>query len=120
MTAAACQEKISAGSGMWGSTAPQMPAAERTRLADQIRRFYKGQNYQLVWLDGDRPAGRYQELIKVFNTANEQGLPTDLYHVTLENPTPESDVKTTATSFRYFFHLTGAGSIRARCNRCGR
>jgi len=124
MTAAACQEKSSAGSAapqpnaalqslVEGKAletligAPQMPAAERTRLADQIRRFYKGQNYQLVWLDGGRPAGRYQELITVLNTANEQGLPTDLYHVTLENPTPESDVKTTATFFRYFLHLTG-------------
>ena len=87
--------------------APDMPAAERTRLADQIRRFYKDQNYRLVWLDGDRPAGRYQELIKVLNSANEQGLPTDLYYVTLEQPTPESDVRTTATFFRYFFHLTG-------------
>lgn len=120
MTAAACQDRNSEPqpnaalqSLVEGKTlealiaAPEIPAAERTRLADQIRRFYKGQSYRLVWLDGDRPARRYQELIKVLNTANEQGLPTNLYHVTLENPTPESDVKTTAIFFRYFFHLTG-------------
>jgi murein L,D-transpeptidase YcbB/YkuD len=123
MTTAACQERGSAVSEPQPNaalqslveakslesliSAPEIPAAERARLVDQIRRFYKGQNYQLVWIDGDRPSGRYDQLVEVLNGADEQGLPAHLYRVTLESPTPQSDVKTTATFFRYFFHLTG-------------
>ncbi|HKY20824.1 MAG TPA: L,D-transpeptidase family protein [Vicinamibacterales bacterium] len=126
---AACQERGSAGSSWWGYsepqadpalqslvegktlealiTAPQMPVAERTRLADQTRRFYKRQNYQPTWIGGGRPSKRYQELIKVLSAAEEHGLPAHLYRVSAEDATPEHDVRTTATFFRYFTHLTG-------------
>src|SRR5687768_13019507 len=83
----ACQERGSgAGGGMWGASqpqpnaalqslvtgntlgtlvaGPQTPAAERTRLIDQLRRVYKDQNYQLIWIDGDRPSNRYREFVK--------------------------------------------------------
>ena len=39
---------------------PQMPAAERTRLVDQVRRVYKDLNYQLIWIDGESPSARYR------------------------------------------------------------
>jgi murein L,D-transpeptidase YcbB/YkuD len=83
-----------------------MTAAERTRIADQVRGFYKAQNYQLIWIDGDRPSKRYRELVTVLDAADEHGLPAELYKTSLENPTPELDVKTTAVFFRYFLHLT--------------
>jgi hypothetical protein len=97
---------------------PQMTAAERTRLADQVRRFYKAQAYQLVWIDGEHPSKHYQELVKVLGTANEHGLPPELYPAPIEQtdgksmaiPTeraPELDAKATASFFRYFLHLTG-------------
>src|SRR4051812_30196290 len=48
---------------------PDMTAAERTRLADQVKRFYKAENYQLMWIDGDRASKRYAELLNVLNAA---------------------------------------------------
>ncbi len=98
--------------------AAQMAPAEQARLADQVRRFYSNQNYKLIWIDGDRPSGRYRELAKVLDAADEHGLPAELYRISLEEPAGEStpisaerapqlDVKATASFFRYFLHLTG-------------
>ena len=93
----ACQERgVGAGGGMWGSSqpqpnaalqslvdgtsldavvaGPQMPAAERTRLVDQVRRVYKDLNYQLIWIDGDRPSSRYGQFVKVLDAADDSRL----------------------------------------------
>jgi murein L,D-transpeptidase YcbB/YkuD len=136
---AACQER-SAGAGGWGYSqpqpnaalqalidgktlsrlvsGPQMSAAENTRLTDQVRRVYKDQNYQLTWIDGDRPSGRYRELAKALDAAGEHGLPRELYAAPIEDPSesrikispeqaPELDTKITASFLRYFAHLSG-------------
>jgi murein L,D-transpeptidase YcbB/YkuD len=96
---------------------PQMPAAERTRMVDQVRRVYKDLNYQLVWIDGDRPSSRYGQLVKALDAAATHGLPGELYKAPIDDPSgsakisaeqaPELDVKTTAVFLRYFAHLTG-------------
>lgn len=118
ITAAACQERgkprpnpavLSLVEGRTLATVvagPQMTAAERTQIADQIRRFYRAQNYQLIWTHGDRPSKRYRELVNVLNGAGDHGLPAELYRTSLDNPSPELDVRTTATFFRFFLHLT--------------
>jgi len=130
---------VGAGGGMWGSSqprpnaalqslvdgtsleaavaSPQMPAAERTRMVDQVRRVYKDLNYQLVWIDGDRPSNRYGQLVKALDAAATHGLPGELYKAPIEDPSgsttiaadqaPNLDVKTTAVFLRYFAHLTG-------------
>ncbi len=138
MTSGGCQQR-SAGAtgGMWGDSQPQpnaalqsliegnslagaisgqLPAGERTRLLEQIRRFYKAQHYQLIWIDGDRPSSRYGELVKVLKSADDHGLPPASYALPLDEAgkgvqitadrAPELDAKTTATFFRYFLHLT--------------
>ena len=98
-------------------TLPRMTAAERTRLGDQVKRFYKNENYQLIWIDGDRPSNRYRQLVKVLDAADDHGLPPDLYKVPIEDPegkkvripadsAPKLDVQATAAFFRYFMHLT--------------
>src|SRR5688500_10118512 len=102
----ACQERGSgAGGGMWRSSqpqpnaavqslvtgntlgtlvaSPQTPPAERTRLVDQVRRVYKDQNYQLIWINGDRPSNRYREFVKVLDTAAHHGLPGEHYKVAI-------------------------------------
>jgi L,D-transpeptidase YcbB len=95
-----------------------MTAAERTRLADQVKRFYQNENYQLIWIDGERPSNRYRELIKVLDAAADHGLPAELYKVPIEDPqggrvripaesAPKLDVQATAAFFRYFMHITG-------------
>ena len=84
-----------------------MTSAERARITDQVRRFYKLQNYQLIWIDGSRPSARYEELVTVLGAAEEHGLPPELYRTSIDTPGPDADVKTTATFFRYFLHLTG-------------
>jgi murein L,D-transpeptidase YcbB/YkuD len=138
---AACQERSAgAGGGIWGSTQPQpnaalqslvegkgletavagsqLPAAERTRLVEHVRRVYKDLNYQLIWIDGDRPSARYTEFTKTLNAADDHGLPADLYKTPISSPSgadakisaeqaPDLDVKTTAIFLRYFGHLTG-------------
>ena len=97
---------------------PQMTGAERTRLVDQIRRFYKAQNYQLIWIDRDRPSNRYRELATVLNAAEEHGLSGAWYQVSLVDGdgkdagipaerAPELDAKATASFFRYSLHLSG-------------
>jgi murein L,D-transpeptidase YcbB/YkuD len=96
----------------------QMPAAERARLVDHVRRFYKDHNYQLIWIDGDRPADRYRQFVNALEAADEHGLPAALYTVPMEDASsgglkisaeqaPELDVKTTASFLRYFAHMTG-------------
>lgn len=134
VTAIACQERTSGAGGssrsLWRSepqpnpalqslvdsknlesivTGPHMAPSERTRLVDQVRRFYRGVNYQLVWTDGDRPSKRHRDLIKVIEKAADHGLPEELYKVPLDEsvPAPERDVRVTASFFRYFLHLTG-------------
>jgi L,D-transpeptidase YcbB len=129
-----------AGSSTWGYSQPQpnaalqsfvqgkaldtavagteMPAAERTRLVDQVRRIYKEQNYQLIWIDGDRPSERYQQFVKALDAADAHGLPRALYAMPIENPSesrvkisaeqaPQVDAQITAIFFRYFTHLAG-------------
>jgi murein L,D-transpeptidase YcbB/YkuD len=137
----ACQERSAgAGGGMWGSSqpqpnaalqslvegqsldaavsGPQMPTAERARLADQVRRVYADLNYQLIWIDSERPSSRYAQFVKVVTTADDRGLPSGLYPTPIDDPSasggkisaehaPELDVKTTAVFIRYFAHLTG-------------
>jgi murein L,D-transpeptidase YcbB/YkuD len=96
----------------------QMPSAERARLIDQVRRVYRDLNYQLIWIDGDRPASRYAELAKALAAAADHSLPPGLYITPFEDPAgsqvkisveqaPDLDVKTTAVFLRYFSHLTG-------------
>jgi murein L,D-transpeptidase YcbB/YkuD len=142
MTTAACQERMAgAGSGFFGATSsqpqsnpalqslvdgaglqaivsgPDMTPAERERLIDQVRRFYRGNNYQLIWIDGDRPSSRYRQLVHVLDAADDNGLPSALYNAPVEDAdgktripaerAPELDVRATARFFRYFLHLTG-------------
>jgi L,D-transpeptidase YcbB len=137
----ACQERSAgSGSGIWGSAQPQpnaalqsfveakaldaavarpeTPAAERSRLVDQVRRIYKDHNYQLIWVDGDRPADRYRQFVKALDAADAHGLPRALYALPMEDPSgtrakisaeqaPHVDAQITATFFRYFTHLAG-------------
>ena len=98
---------------------PQMPAAERTRLTDQVRRIYKDQNYQLIWIDGDRPSSRYRQFAKALDAADDHGLPAELYTMPIArsvrataqrfppNRRRSSTSKSTAAFLRYFTHLTG-------------
>jgi murein L,D-transpeptidase YcbB/YkuD len=140
LTSACQQRSAGAGSGTWGYSQPQpnaalqsfvegkaldaavarpeMPAAERTRLVDQVRRSYKDQNYQLIWIDGDRPSERYRQFVKALEAADAHGLPRALYAIPIGNPSenrvkisaeqaPLLDAQITATFFRYFTHLAG-------------
>jgi murein L,D-transpeptidase YcbB/YkuD len=132
LSAAACQERAGADQqpnaalqSLVDSAAletvvsgPQMTTVERTRLADQVRRFYKRQNYQLVWVDGERPAARYGQLANVHAAAADHGLPPRLYALLRADESgdwakipPEQaaqfDIRATANFFRYFLHLTG-------------
>ncbi len=97
---------------------PQMTSAERARLADQVRRFYRGVDFQLMWVDGNRPSTRYGQLAKVLDAAADQGLPAELYRLPRTDasgdwakiPTAQAaqfDIRATANFFRYFLHLTG-------------
>jgi murein L,D-transpeptidase YcbB/YkuD len=96
---------------------PQIPPPERTRLTEHVRRVYKDLNYQLIWIDGERPARRYTEFTKVLAAAESHGLPASLYTAPIDTTekapkisaeqAPELDVKTTALFLRYFAHLTG-------------
>src|SRR5688572_14573780 len=140
--ASACQER-SAGtaSGTWASSQPQpnaalqsfvegktlaavatrrpeMPAAERTRLVDQVRRVYKEHDYQLLWIDDDRPSERYRQFAKALEAADAHGLPRADYAMPAEissdnratisaEQAPQVDAHITATFFRYFTHLSG-------------
>jgi murein L,D-transpeptidase YcbB/YkuD len=129
LAAAGCQERSSgAGAGFWAPAEPQpnpalqslvdgdtLPSVignaqaspgERKRIADLVRRFYRAQNYQPIWIDGDRPSKRYDELRDMLNAADNHGLPAALYRTSIEPLTPERDVQTTATFFRYAEHLT--------------
>ena len=103
---------------------PDTPAAELTRLVDQVRRFYAGMNYQLVWIDGDRPSKRYRQFEEVVGRADEQGLQAEKYRRALPDLSndqakispervPETDARITTAFFRYFSHLTG-GQIDPR------
>ena len=95
-----------------------MPAAEQKRIGEQVRRFYAGMGYQLIWIDGERPSERYREFESVLEAADDHGLRAEQYRVSLHDPSdgrakiphdraPELDAKTTAAFFRYFSHLTG-------------
>jgi murein L,D-transpeptidase YcbB/YkuD len=98
---------------------PHMPASERARLVDQVRRFYQGQNYQLVWIERNRPSHRFAELQKVLNAAADHGLPPELYKVPVaadlsatdkpfsDDQAARFDVTSSTSFFRYFLHLTG-------------
>jgi murein L,D-transpeptidase YcbB/YkuD len=137
----ACQERSAgAGGGFWGSSQPQpntalqtlvegkaletsiaaaqISAADRTRLTEHVRRVYKDLNYQLIWVDGERPSRRHEEFAKALGAADTHGLPATLYQAPLaQSPdgsakiaaeqAPELDVKTTALFLRYFAHMTG-------------
>ena len=136
----ACQER-SAGAvrGSWGYSQPEpnaalqslvdgktlgavvaqgnAPAAERARLVDQVRRVYKDQNYQLIWIDGDHPNDRYRQFAKAVNAADDHGLPRAMYALPVQDAdrgvkisadqAPELDARATATFLRYFSHLIG-------------
>jgi murein L,D-transpeptidase YcbB/YkuD len=98
--------------------APVMTSAERRLLAEQIRTFYQGVNYQLVWVRGEGPSRRYRELSEVLASAPAEGLPPDLYSppqdVSAEEDerkideaqAPEFDIRSTAAFFRYFSHVS--------------
>ena len=99
-------------------TGPQMIAAEKRSLVDQVRRIYKDQNYQLIWIDGDRPSGRYRELRKALDAAEDHGLPRELYTLPVDDQSgaqatitaeqaPRIDAQVTGTYVRYFAHLIG-------------
>ena len=142
--ASACQDRNSrsagVGGGAWGYSPPQpnaalqsfvegkeldaaaagpeMPATDRARLVEQVRRVYRDQNYQLIWIDGDRPSEKYRQFAKALDAADAHGLPRALYPVPIEDPTgkrvkisadqaPQLDAKITATFLRYFTHLAG-------------
>ncbi len=96
---------------------PRMAASERTRLTDHVRRFYKGQNYQLVWTDDARPSDRYRQLTETLGRAGDHGLPVSWYTIAAgagaagDEPMSAGaaarfDVEATATFFRYALHLT--------------
>ena len=138
----ACQERSAgAGGSFWGTSdsqpqpnaalqalvegkaletsiaEPPIPAAERTRLTEHVRRVYKDLNYQLIWIDGERPSRRYTEFAKALAAAETHGLPAPLYAAPISatdkgaqiapEQAPDLDVKTTAVFLRYFAHLTG-------------
>ena len=97
---------------------PQMNAGDRTRLAEQVRRFYADQGYQLIWIDGDRPLNRYRSFAKALDAADAHGLRRSLYPLPIQDPSskdirisseqaPQLDARTTATFLRYFTHLLG-------------
>lgn len=137
----ACQEGSSGAiGGSWGFSQPEpnaalqslvegktlggivadagAAAAERAHLADQVRRVYKDQNYQLLWIDGDRPNNRYRQFAKAVDSAEDHGLPRALYALPIDgadrngarisaDQAPQIDTKVTATFLRYFSHLIG-------------
>ena len=71
---------------------PQMTAAERTRLADQVRRVYKDQNYQLIWIDGDRFVGAATASSpSALDAAGDHGLPRALYAASIEDPSAKQE-----------------------------
>jgi murein L,D-transpeptidase YcbB/YkuD len=137
----ACQERSSgAVGGSWGYSQPEpnsalqalvegnalaavaadanTPAAERARLVDQVRRVYKDQHYQLIWINGDRPNDRYRQFAKALDAADDRGLPRALYALPIDaasrsdmkvsaEQAPQLDAKVTATFLRYFSHMVG-------------
>jgi len=138
--ATACQERSSGAiGGSWGYSQPEpnaalqalvegnavdavaadanTPPADRTRLVDQIRRVYKDQHYQLIWINGDRPNERYRQFTKALDAADAHGLPRALYAPPIDaspgdmkiaaEQAPQLDAKVTATFLRYFSHLLG-------------
>ena len=139
--ASACQERSAgAGGGSWGYPQPQpnaalqsfvgstglekavgdaqMRAGERKRFVEQVRRFYKDHNYQLIWVDREQPAGLYRQLANVLDTAAAHGLPRALYRTPLDESgsggmkipagqAPELDARVTAIFLQYFTHLSG-------------
>ena len=138
--ATACQERSAgAGGGSWGDSRSQPDAAlqsfvdsdglvtaaghaqtrapERKRLVEQIRRLYREQNYQFIWIDGDHPSDRYRQLAKLLDTAEAHGLPGGLYGTPLDDfqretkvapgQAPELDVRVTATALQFLTHLSG-------------
>lgn len=114
---AALQSLVESQSLEAAVSGPQMPTAERARVVDQVRRVYKDLNYQLLWVDGDRPSSRYAQFVKSVSSADDRGLPSGLYKTPIDpsasdlkistEHAPEVDVKTTAAFIRYFAHLTG-------------
>jgi len=97
--------------------------ADAKRLTDQVRRFYRDQKYQLVWIDGDKPTRRFKELTDAIASANAHGLDRTHYDLAPaaravrasldddkdkvpQDRAPELDVRITSTFFRYFMHLT--------------
>ena len=97
---------------------PQMSAGDQKRFADQVRRVYAEQGYQLIWIDGDRPSDRYRAFAKALDASDTHGLPRSLYPLPIQNPSskdtrispeqaPQVDAQTTATFLRYFTHLLG-------------
>ena len=139
----ACQDRTSgAGRGTWGYSTSQpqpnpalqtfvdgksldsvvatteIPSDERKRLVEQVRRVYKNQNYQFIWVDGQSLSNRYRQFAKVLQSADDHGLPRALYALPVEDGSdrdlrmsaeqaPEFDARVTATFLRYFTHLTG-------------
>ena len=95
-----------------------MTGPERTRLADQVRRVYADERYQLIWIDGDRPSTRYDAFAKALAAADDNGLPRSLYPLPIGDQlrngakispeqAPEVDARTTAAFLRYYAHLLG-------------
>lgn len=136
--ASACQERSAGAGGSWGHSQPQPDAAlqsfvdgnaldaavgnaqtratERSRLTDEVRRLYREQNYQLIWIDGGQPSGQYRQFAKLLETADGHGLPGDRYATPLDTvgeakiapaQAPELDARVTATVIQFFTHLSG-------------
>ena len=76
-------------------------------------------NYQLIWIDGDRPSDQYRQLVKALDAADDHGLPRSLYRDcrstirratvrrSLRSRRPKLDARLTAAFLRYFTHLLG-------------
>jgi murein L,D-transpeptidase YcbB/YkuD len=63
---------------------PPFPAdgGERARQAWQdVHRFYKANDEQLVWSDGRRPRGTFDALLRALRVADAEGLEPSDYHV---------------------------------------
>jgi murein L,D-transpeptidase YcbB/YkuD len=121
---AALQSWVESRSWEASAASTEMAPAERRRLIDQVRRVYKDQNYQFIWIDGDRLSDRFSQFAKALDSAESHGLTRAVYAVPVEDASgsrvkvspdqaPQLDVKITSAFLRYFAHLSG-GRLDAR------
>jgi len=104
-----------------------VPRQEAAQLFTQVRRFYEQTGYHLIWVDGDHPNRRYEQLVNILRGAPHQGLDPRQYDVksapglpvrvsTDSAPTipndraAEFDVWVTFALFRYATHVS-AGQL---------